>query len=89
MSETIADLREQNLLQRLQQYCAADIVGDDAAVLAPQPGFLLVVTTDMLVDGVHFSDRITSPSDIGWRTATANLPDLDAIVTKEGYLSNY
>ncbi|MGB7416124.1 MAG: thiamine-phosphate kinase [Thermosynechococcaceae cyanobacterium] len=79
MFKTVADLGEQDLLKRLQHYCPAEIIGDDAAVLTPQPGFLLVVTTDMLIDGVHFSDRTTSRFDIGWRTAAANLSDLAAM----------
>lgn len=39
----------------------------------------LVVTTDVLVEGVHFSDRTTSPSDAGWRAVAANLSDLAAM----------
>ncbi len=76
---TVADLGEPGLLRRLQQYCPANVIGDDAAVLAVQPGQLLVVTTDMLVDGVHFSDRTTSAMDVGWRAAAANLSDLAAM----------
>jgi thiamine-monophosphate kinase len=32
-----------------------------------------------LVDGVHFSDRTTSPFDVGWRAVAANLSDLAAM----------
>jgi thiamine-monophosphate kinase len=42
----------------------------------------MVVTTDMLVDGVHFSDRTTSPEDVGWRAAAVNLSDLAAMGAK-------
>jgi thiamine-monophosphate kinase len=63
----------------LQRFCPSEIVGDDAAVLATTPGELLVVTADMLVDGVHFSDRTTSAVDVGWRAAAANLSDLAAM----------
>jgi thiamine-monophosphate kinase len=55
------------------------VVGDDAAVLTLQPERSLVVTSDVLVDGVHFSDRTTSPEDAGWRAAAANLSDLAAM----------
>jgi thiamine-monophosphate kinase len=75
----IREIGEQGLLQRLQRFCPAEIVGDDAAVMGVQPGRSLVVTTDMLVDGVHFSDRTTSPQDVGWRAAAANLSDLAAM----------
>jgi thiamine-monophosphate kinase len=75
----IRDIGEQGLLSRLQRFCAAEIVGDDAAVLETHPDKSLVVTTDLLVDGVHFSDRTTSPQDAGWRAAAANLSDLAAM----------
>lgn len=51
----VADLGEQQLLQRVQRFCPANLVGDDAAVLNPRAGYSLVVTADMLVDGVHFA----------------------------------
>ncbi len=79
MSQLVKELGEKALLERLQQFCPPDVVGDDAAVIATQPGKSLVVTTDMLVDGVHFSDRTTSPEDAGWRAAAANLSDLAAM----------
>lgn len=84
--QTIADLGEQQLLQRLYQYCDTAVVGDDAAVLAIEPTHEVVVTTDMLVDGTHFSVGLampgiqtTTPFDVGWRSAAANLSDLAAM----------
>ncbi|MFN5864471.1 MAG: thiamine-phosphate kinase [Pseudanabaena sp.] len=82
MTEKIKDLGEQGLLKIFRQYCSA-VVGDDAA---PMGGTLaehqMVVTTDMLVDGVHFSDHTTSPEDVGWRAAAVNLSDLAAMGAK-------
>lgn len=75
----IKDLGEQGLLHRLQRFCPPDMVGDDAALLTPTTGQRLVVTSDMLVDGVHFSDQTTNPIDVGWRAAAANLSDLAAM----------
>ncbi|HLO86637.1 MAG TPA: thiamine-phosphate kinase [Nostocaceae cyanobacterium] len=75
----VRDIGEQGLLARLQKFCPQEIIGDDAAVLTTTPGQSLVVTTDMLVDGVHFSDVTTSPEDAGWRSAAANLSDLAAM----------
>jgi thiamine-monophosphate kinase len=75
----VRDIGEQGLLARLQKFCPPEIIGDDAAVLTTTPGKSLVVTTDMLVDGVHFSDVTTSPEDAGWRSAAANLSDLAAM----------
>lgn len=75
----VRDIGEQGLLQRLQAFCPSEVIGDDAAVLAFVPEQSLVVTTDVLVDGVHFSDRTTTPEDAGWRAVAANLSDLAAM----------
>ena len=75
----IKDIGEQGILTILQKFCPAEIVGDDCAVMATNPNKSLAVTTDMLVDGVHFSDRTTGPYDAGWRAAAANLSDLAAM----------
>lgn len=83
---TVRTLGEQGLLKRLQLYCPAEWVGDDAALLTVQPGHQLVVSTDVLVDGVHFSLGVAnpalktmSPADAGWRAIAANLSDLAAM----------
>lgn len=73
------EIGEQGLLKRIQRFCPVGIIGDDGAVLEVKPDHQLVVTTDVLVDKVHFSDRTTSPFDVGWRSATANLSDLAAM----------
>ena len=59
----------------------ADVVlgiGDDAALLAPPPGHELAVSTDALVEGVHFP-RGTAPRDVGWKALAVNLSDLAAM----------
>ena len=78
-SQQVKDIGEQGLLERLQRFCPPEIIGDDAAVLETAPEQSLVVTTDVLVDGVHFSNLTTSPEDAGWRAAAANLSDLAAM----------
>ena len=82
----VSEIGEQQLLQRLQRFSPAHLVGDDAAVLPMRGDRQLVVTSDMLVDGVHFriglanpTIRTTSPADVGWRAAAANLSDLAAM----------
>ncbi|KAB8335080.1 thiamine-phosphate kinase [Scytonema tolypothrichoides VB-61278] len=75
----VQDIGEQGLLVRLQRFCPPEIIGDDAAVLSTEPGQSLVVTTDVLVDGVHFSEITTSGEDAGWRAVAANLSDIAAM----------
>lgn len=79
VAETIADIGELALIERLKAFCAEGAIGDDAALMTVQPGHTLVVTTDMLTDTVHFSDRTTPPYAVGWRATAANLSDLAAM----------
>ena len=82
MTATVKSLGEQGLLKIFRQYCS-ELVGDDAAIMGETfADRQMVVTTDMLVDGVHFSDRTTSPEDVGWRAAAVNLSDLAAMGAK-------
>src|SRR5687767_11292887 len=53
--------------------------GDDAAVIVPERGTLDVLTTDALVDGVHFDRRFVPPDAIGHRALAVNLSDLAAM----------
>jgi thiamine-monophosphate kinase len=52
--------------------------GDDAAVLAAADG-RVVVTTDVLVEGVHFRLDWSTPHQIGRKAVAANLADVAAM----------
>jgi thiamine-monophosphate kinase len=54
-------------------------IGDDAAVAAPVRGALEILTTDALVESVHFDRRLSSPADIGWKALAVNLSDVAAM----------
>lgn len=79
----LKDLGEQGLLQELQPFFAPQSdtipvsVGDDAAVVSFDGD--LVITKDLLVDRVHFSDQTTEAESVGWRAGAANLSDLAAM----------
>lgn len=75
---TVAEIGELALIERLRPFCA-EVVGDDAALISVPSEHQLVVTSDLLVDTVHFSDRTTPPFTVGWRAAAANLSDLAAM----------
>ncbi len=52
-------------------------IDDDTAEIDPC-GKRILINTDVLVDGVHFSDKTTSGEDVGWKVVTSNLSDLAA-----------
>ncbi len=54
-------------------------IGDDAAVIAPPAGRHLVLTTDLLAEGIHFDLSTASLEDVGYKAAIANLSDVAAM----------
>jgi thiamine-monophosphate kinase len=52
-------------------------VGDDCALLAPEAGMQLAVSSDMLVEGRHFLPQ-TDPRRLGHKCLAVNLSDLAA-----------
>ena len=54
-------------------------IGDDAAVVTPERGALEILTTDAVVEGIHFDRRVSTPRDIGWKALAVNLSDIAAM----------
>ena len=75
----LSDLGEWELLRRLAAFAPPGQFADDAALLSETSGRQLVVNTDVLVEGVHFSDATIPARALGWRAAAANLSDLAAM----------
>lgn len=72
------DLIERHFAPLSQGEPGAFSLGDDAAVLGIGEGRELVVTTDTLIDGVHFLSG-TDPDIIAARALAVNLSDLAAM----------
>jgi thiamine-monophosphate kinase len=53
-------------------------IGDDGAVLRPEPGRELVTVIDTLVAGIHFPGEIAA-DDLGYRAVAVNLSDIAAM----------
>ena len=51
-------------------------IGDDAAVLTPSPGKVLLVTTDCLIEGVHFTLERNDFQSLGRKALAVNLSDI-------------
>jgi thiamine-monophosphate kinase len=54
-------------------------IGDDAAVVKVRPGHLLLATTDLLAEGIHFDLAYMSYRQVGYRAAVASLSDIAAM----------
>ena len=63
---------------QLQQASSVKGIGDDAAVIDPQ-GLHQVVTTDMLVEGVHFDLGYVPLKHLGYKAVVVNLSDVYAM----------
>lgn len=51
-------------------------IGDDTAVLEVPSGRLLLATTDLVAEDVHFRRASSSFQDIGWKALAVNLSDI-------------
>jgi thiamine-monophosphate kinase len=54
-------------------------IGDDGAVLRPRSGHELVITTDLLVENVHFRLDTSDARSLGHKTLAVNLSALSAM----------
>jgi thiamine-monophosphate kinase len=54
-------------------------IGDDAAVVASGGGMRWALTTDALVEGVHFDMSRCTPRQLGYKSLAVNLSDLAAM----------
>ena len=93
---SVADLGEFGLIARVAGALASPPspaltpglkvgIGDDAAVWAPTPGAWSVITTDALIEGVHFRLSTTSWYDLGWKSLAVNLSDVAAMGASPRY----
>ena len=75
MKTTIKDLGEIELLNRLKKFMRYGQIDDDLAEINTIHKSLLI-NTDLLVEKIHFSEKISNARDIGWKCITSNISDL-------------
>jgi thiamine-monophosphate kinase len=54
-------------------------IGDDAAILAPAAGQDMVVSTDLLIEGVHFDLTFCPLKHVGYKAVAVNVSDVAAM----------
>lgn len=81
----ISDLGEFGLIGRIQELAPRKSsstligIGDDAAALKLSASSTLLVTTDLLLEGVHFDLSYMDFFSLGWKAAAVNLSDIAAM----------
>lgn len=84
MSE-IAEVGEFGLIKKLTEHLeykqggTRKGVGDDCAVIAPTPHMRTLVTTDLLMEGVHFDLTYVPLQHLGYKAVMVNLSDIYAM----------
>ncbi len=86
----LSDLGEFGLIDRIAANIAARSsvkigIGDDAAAIEPEAGHLSLLTSDMLIEGVHFDLKLSDPVALGRKSLAVNLSDLAAMGAKPKY----
>lgn len=85
MEETIKDVGEFGLIDRI----AKDLIyrpelvvigsGDDGAVYRVPSGYDQVISTDTMVERIHFIKKTMHPSDVGYKLCASNFSDMAAM----------
>lgn len=87
-NQRVQDVGEFGLIAILEQSLPAEVrdapglelgIGDDAAIWQPSPGAKVAVTTDSMVEGVHFRRDWTDWGWLGHKLLAVNLSDLAAM----------
>lgn len=81
----LSEIGEFGLIARIAQNTIQDAgtvlmgIGDDAAVLQPGMGMLVLATADMLVENVHFKLDMITPWQLGYKSLAVNISDIAAM----------
>lgn len=91
----LQEIGEFGLIDKLSKGClfkenhVIRAIGDDAAVFNHPAGETVVVTTDMLVERVHFLRNVTTGFNVGYKALAVNLSDIAAMgaSAREAFIS--
>ena len=77
---TLGELGEREVIALIRAQAPSALNGDDAAVLTQAaPNSRVVASTDMLVQGRHFTAETTTPYLLGRKAAVQNFADIEAM----------
>lgn len=60
-------------------------IGDDCAILPYRDNLSLLVTTDLLIENIHFIRSQITPHDLGYKSLAVNISDIAAMGGKPTY----
>lgn len=91
----LKDIGEFGFIEKISQGCLIrpdniiQAIGDDAAAFYTDSAFVSLVTTDLLVERVHFLRNATDGFNLGYKSLAVNLSDIAAMggTAKETFVS--
>ena len=77
---TVGEVGEHAVIAAIREVAPSARNGDDAAVLSmTTPNARYIASTDMLVEGRHFSLEWSTPEQVGAKAAVQNFADVEAM----------
>lgn len=92
---TLKEIGEFGFIKKISRGCLirpqniVKAIGDDAAAFKPDAGLLSLITTDLLVERIHFLRDAISGFDLGYKSLAVNLSDIAAMggTAREAFVS--
>jgi thiamine-monophosphate kinase len=91
----LRDIGEFGFIEKIRHGCLirpdniVKAIGDDAAAFTTDPNQITLVTTDLLVERIHFLRDATSGFNLGYKSLAVNLSDIAAMggTAREAFVS--
>ncbi len=91
----LGDIGEFGFIESIKDNCHYSLnslikgIGDDCAVIGPYDGHVFLITTDMLVEDIHFVLGKIDPETLGQKAMAVNLSDIAAMggTPRHGFVS--
>ncbi len=91
----LRDIGEFGFIEKISHGCLirpdniVKAIGDDAAAFTTDPNQITLVTTDLLVERIHFLRKATSGFNLGYKSLAVNLSDIAAMggTAREAFVS--